>query len=280
MSGRPALAWRPGHCVFAARAGVQQFCVFMCVNRAIMFMCVFMCVLAECTAWPGRRDARMELLRRHTRGEAEPQCDAAQLERAASQLVDDMEASAGVVDSRLLARLCLLREELQQLVDEGTNLSGLGTGNEPASGGDSAAAPGQGSSPYTLLRVVPQSTVAFIKELMVVPSSERRRALLEKAFKEDWDGGTAHVASSRPASSGPGQADGTRDASSGVRPGRLLNGIKALQAELLGPQFQSGGDGGDGSGSGSDSSGDGQRPGQSRTPRNEHGAALVHSGGP
>jgi hypothetical protein len=175
----------------------------------------------------------MEVLRRHISGGAEPRCEAGELERGASELVDDMEGMVEVPDRRLLARLCLLREELQLLQDEAANLGAAEGGG--GGGGGGPRGQGQGSSPFSALRAVPRATVAFLKQVMVVSSPERRRALLEKAFREDWDGGAGG-----PAGGGAARDGGGASPAAAVRPGRFLDSVKALQAELLGPQYRGG----------------------------------------
>jgi hypothetical protein len=162
---------------------------------------------------------RGEVLRRHTQGGVDPQCEASDLERAASKVIQDMEKLAEVPDRTLLARLCIVREELVELVDAAVNSKA-----EQGSGGGGVL----GSSQFTMLRSVPRGAVAFLKEVMQTASSERRQALLEKAFKEDWDG-----------QSGTSPADDAGPATA-LRPGRFMDSVRAVQAEMLGPQYAGG----------------------------------------
>jgi hypothetical protein len=174
---------------------------------------------------------------------------------------DDEEAAEEVADRGLLARLCLLREELRQLADEaemtpwkkasgGINNRSSSNGdnevdvevmleggneykrvesnesNSSSSSGSVAAAPSAGASPYTALRGVPAREVSFLKEIMGVESSEKRRALLDAAFQGNI----------KP--TGGGGSTTTSNSITGfVRPGAFMDCIRALQTEMLGPQY-------------------------------------------
>ena len=180
---------------------------------------------------------------------------------------DDDSPAEEIADRGLLARLCLLREELRQLADEAemtpwkkTTNSGAETGNadsnevnvevmidnEDGGGGNSTissfnsdnnnestgntaapeAAPSAGASPYTALRGVPAREVSFLKEIVNVASSEKRRALLETAFQ----GSSA---------SSPDDESSINTSINTVliRPGAFMDCIKALQTEMLGPKY-------------------------------------------
>lgn len=203
-------------------------------------------------------EARMATLREATGPDASPRCDAGALALTVGKVLGDFEAAEreaeaeaaegdaappAPVDRAFLARLCLMREELRLLADE--------TGMEPGASSESGEAPpppaqqievevepgvfeaAEGSSdthaasspapsasasPYTALRGVPARESAFIKELVSVGSSERRRALLEAAFRGDL------------AAAGPTGA--------GVRPGAFMDCLRAVQAELTGPAYE------------------------------------------
>jgi hypothetical protein len=176
---------------------------------------------------------------------------------------DDEEAAEEVADRGLLARLCLLREELRQLADEAEMTPWKKTSGNGTSGGSdnetnevnvevmlegendytqvdqqnetdssdsdqtaTAAAPAPSASPYTALRGVPAREVSFLKDIMGVASSEKRRGLLETAFR----GNTNSNNTSGSTTIGI------------VRPGAFMDCIKALQAEMLGPKYGYGAD--------------------------------------
>jgi hypothetical protein len=166
-----------------------------------------------------RGAARRAALRRHAAGEAEPACSAGRLARAAARLVADMEAAAEVPDRSLLAALCLAREELLEMAAE-ARLGGAG---------DAEAEPAPGDAEFAAQRTVPRRTVAFIKGLMEVAAPAERRALLQRAFLEDWSGdGGGEDGDAGGAEDGDDAAEHARAA----RPGRLLDSVRALQAEM------------------------------------------------
>ena len=80
------------------------------------------------------------------------------LAAVANQVIDDMEDKAAVVDTRLLARLCLAREEIL-----------IAAASLPA---EQQAEVAKQRSAYQ--RLLPQGTAAFIKELLAVTSTEKR----------------------------------------------------------------------------------------------------------
>jgi hypothetical protein len=88
-----------------------------------------------------------------------PRCTAAELQSAAAQVLEGMEEEAEVVDRALLARLCVVREELEELEREEAQLPG-GTGRVGGS----------------VFGAVPATTVAFLKEMLTVGSSAQRWA--------------------------------------------------------------------------------------------------------
>ena len=152
---------------------------------------------------------------------------------------DDDDDDAAIPDRALLAKLCLLREELRQLSEEaGMKPGGLGVGGSTSGGQQldvtvveeeeveeeeeedndattSSRKSGCDVSPYTALRGVPAREVSFLKQLMTVGSSEKRRALLETVFGGKDKSGVAR----------------------GVRAGALMECIKALQVEMMGPVY-------------------------------------------
>lgn len=191
------------------------------------------------------RDERMVVLREATGPDAASRIDPGALALTVARMIQDFEGENEAVDEvpdrRLLARLCLLREELRELSDEAqmgprrnTNVavpgstSGIGDnavpvevvvdgGEDNTTNNSSTNAPSPSASPYTTLRGVPAREVAFLKELMNVSSSEKRRAVLEAAFRGD----VASVGLT----------------GSGIRPGAFIDCVKALQAEMTGPVF-------------------------------------------
>lgn len=76
----------------------------------------------------------------------------------ANQVIDDMEDKAAVVDLRLLARLCLVREEIP-----------IAAAGLPAEKQEEVS-----KQRSTYQRLLPQGTAAFIKELLAVISTEKR----------------------------------------------------------------------------------------------------------
>ena len=189
----------------------------------------------------------MVILREAIAADPPSRIDPGSLALTVARMIQDFEGENEAVDEvpdrQLLARLCLLREELRHLSDESrmgpgnSNISvpgsTSGTGNDAVpvevvvDGADkdkdttatagSKNVPSPSASPYTTLRGVPAREVAFLKELMNVGSSERRRVLLEAAFRGDL------------ATVGINGA--------GVRPGAFIDCIKALLDEMNGPGY-------------------------------------------
>lgn len=83
-------------------------------------------------------------------------CLASDLEAAASQLISDMELMLAVPDRRLLAKLVLLREEVQQLLVEGAFQQSMCANTSGAT-----ASPDAMPLPSLQLGAVPKSCVAF-----------------------------------------------------------------------------------------------------------------------
>ncbi|GAB4823269.1 hypothetical protein N2152v2_010315 [Parachlorella kessleri] len=87
---------------------------------------------------------------------------------------------------------------------EGASGSGLASEEEeagPAVGGEVP------ELPYATLGVVPRSSLAFLKEVMALNSAEKRLALLEKAFRTDWQGAAGRSSTSTGPASGSSSAD-------------------------------------------------------------------------
>jgi hypothetical protein len=80
------------------------------------------------------------------------------LAAVANQVIDDMEDKASVVDAQLLARLCLVREEI-----------GVAAAKLPSQQQEELA-----ETQRTHGKLLPQGTLAFIKELLPVSSAEKR----------------------------------------------------------------------------------------------------------
>jgi hypothetical protein len=143
-------------------------------------------------------------------------------------IINDMEANLDVPDRSLLARMCLIREEINNMMIQDA---------QPL---------------YATMVAVPQKTVAFLKELLQVDDPKVRQAYLEKAFLTDWDWVTSsHVTSAQrqqgPESSGESSSGGTdreeekeekeeekeKEYETGaVRPGRFMTCLGAIQHEM------------------------------------------------
>lgn len=144
-----------------------------------------------------------------------PGADADSLAATASQFIDEMEEQEQVLDRRLLARLCLLREELRMLREEDVF-------SAPAAGREFVRAN------------VPQRCAAFLKELVTVADPMRRVSLLDKALRDDWEGAAPRgPTAALEGSPHQGQPDY-------VRPGRFLATLNSTARHL---EETSGGDG-------------------------------------
>ncbi|KAG7670239.1 hypothetical protein Ndes2526A_g06579 [Nannochloris sp. 'desiccata'] len=207
-------------------------------------------------------EERMQLLRTETSSNSTP-INPGSLAFTVARMIqdfegaDDEDAAEEIADRGLLARLCLLREELRQLADEADMTPWKKTGSsgdssdvnvevmvegedgytsieETSGDGDArtaagAAAPTAGASPYTALRGVPAREVSFLKEIMGVASSEKRRSLLEAAFQ----GNPKPINGS----GGNNKSETSSNYINVIRPGAFMDCIKALQSEMLGPQY-------------------------------------------
>lgn len=138
------------------------------------------------------------------------------LEAAAAQFIEDMEDKAEVPDRRLLARMCLVREEIQNTARE----VAFSRGESPYQPATEATTAARGG--------VPRRAVAFLQAVMKVPTPAGRAAYLRKAFRSDWEGAA-------PVRSAPGTVSEGDEKSDSVRPGRFLSAISTLQAELTKP---------------------------------------------
>lgn len=141
---------------------------------------------------------------------SQPPVDATRLDVAASQFIEDMEDKTEVPDRRLLARVCLVREEVQNVAREVAFEAGR------------AFSPTADRSAQ-LRGGVPRRAVAFLQAVMKVPSKEGRLAYLRKAFTSDWEGAAPVRA---------GAASEGDEKSDAVRPGRFLTALNATQAEM------------------------------------------------
>ena len=100
-------------------------------------------------------DARVEAIREA----CEPgKASLSALAAVANQVIDDMEDKASVPDGQLLARLCLVREEI-----------GVAAVKLPSQQQQELA-----DTQRTHGKLLPQGTLAFIKELLPVTSAEKR----------------------------------------------------------------------------------------------------------
>jgi len=214
-------------------------------------------------------EERMQLLRTETSSTSTP-INPGSLAFTVARMIQDFEgadnedAPEQIANRGLLARLCLLREELRQLTDEAamtpwkktsgsddtgetdvevmldgenefTRIQETGGDSDNSGGGGgtrTAAAPSAGVSPYTALRGVPAREVSFLKEIMGVASSEKRRSLLEAAFQGN----------AKPIKGNGNSTSNTESGTSSIsidviRPGAFMDCVKALQSEMLGPQY-------------------------------------------
>eukprot|EP00195_Chlamydomonas_chlamydogama_P008745 CAMPEP_0202897154 /NCGR_PEP_ID=MMETSP1392-20130828/5993_1 /ASSEMBLY_ACC=CAM_ASM_000868 /TAXON_ID=225041 /ORGANISM="Chlamydomonas chlamydogama, Strain SAG 11-48b" /LENGTH=366 /DNA_ID=CAMNT_0049582727 /DNA_START=253 /DNA_END=1353 /DNA_ORIENTATION=- len=152
---------------------------------------------------------------------------------SSTTFIDDMEEQTVVADRRLLARLCLVREEARWLeLEAAFNAPSASSASQPGpettSDDGSAAASGPGSSrPISAAMFVrsnvPQRCAAFIKELVGVADSAARVGLLSRTFSEDWEGAAPRQK--------PQSAD-RREQPDWVRPGRFMATLHALTAQL------------------------------------------------
>eukprot|EP00898_Chlorokybus_atmophyticus_P008727 jgi/Chlat1/8856/Chrsp91S08182 len=102
-----------------------------------------------------------------------PPCDGKQVLRATEQLISDMEESQPIPDPSLLARLCLLREEVREHLH-----ASKPQGNIDASKG--------------VVKNLPDREVNYLRDLMSVKSRAELRARLTQAFRGEPVSVTQH----------------------------------------------------------------------------------------
>lgn len=139
-------------------------------------------------------DERAALLRKHITGDVQPQCDLSSLYATTSRLLDDVQGEDGntIADHKLLAKLCIVREELRMILreqniipcskkEEHSHSSDVSDAN-----GDAAPTPEVPLLAYSKLKGIPRQEAAFLKELLAVNQPEKRRMLLETAFRGEY----------------------------------------------------------------------------------------------
>ncbi|MEW5305368.1 MAG: hypothetical protein WDW36_007911 [Sanguina aurantia] len=163
------------------------------------------------------KDARVQVLQSALDGGAGevPAAEVEALLSTTSQFIDDMEEQESVADRALLARMCLVREELRWVE------------LERSFGGESFP------SSTSRRANVPQRCVAFMKELMAVSDGLKRVGLLDRAFSDDWDGAAPQKKSTAAAAAAAtAAAAGGKASQDFVRPGRFLSTLHATKEEL------------------------------------------------
>ncbi|MEW5314075.1 MAG: hypothetical protein WDW38_005598 [Sanguina aurantia] len=161
------------------------------------------------------KDARVQVLKSALDGGAGeiPAAEVEALLSTTSQFIDDMEEQESIADRALLARMCLVREELRWVE------------LERSFGGESFP------SSTSRRANVPQRCVAFMKELMAVSDSLKRVGLLDRAFSKDWDGAAPQKKATAAAAAAAAAAGG-KSSPDFVRPGRFLSTLHATKEEL------------------------------------------------
>ncbi|KAF5838144.1 hypothetical protein DUNSADRAFT_3339 [Dunaliella salina] len=112
--------------------------------------------------------------------------EAAHMKELLAELPAGVDADSMVATSRLLARMCLVREEVRWLDQEQNFTSSSSSSTE-----DEDSKKRRVSSAYFARSNVPQRCIAYLKGLLVLNDPAQRVALLSRAFVEDWDGTTA-----------------------------------------------------------------------------------------
>lgn len=177
------------------------------------------------------KDARLAVLREAMEGGKGdiPGSDFESLSAAATQFIDDMEDAEVVIDRRLLARLCLVREEVRWIADERSFTSGetIGLKKERSKDDNGDEDGGEGEEedgPRPVLRTnVPQRPAAFINQLVSVPDPTMRVALISRAFCEDWDGAAPRQKA---------QTAAQKDQPDYVRPGRFMAALTLMMSRI------------------------------------------------
>ncbi|KAL3148749.1 hypothetical protein ABBQ38_014160 [Trebouxia sp. C0009 RCD-2024] len=158
------------------------------------------------------RSERMSTLRQSASGQGDtvPSCDIKRIQGAALQLISDMEEKVAIPDRRLLARLCIAREEIAEVVAE------------HHSPGQSGSAQDMYESNLSLKNQgIPKASLAFLKELLTMSDKAKRVAFLKKAFLEDFEPG-------KPVAGASAQ----QSVPEAVRPGGFLSCVTASKAEM------------------------------------------------
>ena len=181
------------------------------------------------------KDSRLSVLRETMSGGQGdlPGSDSESLVAAASQFIEDMEDAEVIIDRRLLARLCLVREEVRWIADERAFTSGESSSPNKATSGPLTDDPiavsdpstsGEGDVPRPVMRTnVPQRSAAFINQLVSVTDPSMRVALMSRAFCEDWDGAAPRQKPQTAAQKG--QPDF-------VRPGRFMSALHLMMIRM------------------------------------------------
>uniref|UniRef100_A0A7S3VMY3 Uncharacterized protein n=1 Tax=Dunaliella tertiolecta TaxID=3047 RepID=A0A7S3VMY3_DUNTE len=161
--------------------------------------------------------------------------DADSMVATSSQLIDDMEEQQVIADRRLLARMCLVREEVRWL-DQEQNFTSSSSSSS-SSTEDEESKKRRVSSAYFARANVPQRCIAYLKELLVLNDPAQRVALLSRAFVEDWDGTT-----SPSGNKGQEQLDTSQPKNASIpeyiRPGRFLTTLHAMESQFLEAEAQ------------------------------------------
>ncbi|DBB14614.1 hypothetical protein WJX82_003763 [Trebouxia sp. C0006] len=159
------------------------------------------------------RNERMSVLRQAASGQGGddvPPCDIKRVRGAALQLVSDMEEKDAIPDRRLLARLCIAREEIAEVVAEQQYANRSGSTQDMYE--NNMALHNQS---------VPKASIAFLKELLTMSDEAKRKAFLQKAFREEFEPGAQSQ-----------KADSQHASSSSVRPGSFLTCVTATQVQM------------------------------------------------
>ncbi|KAL0035493.1 hypothetical protein WJX77_008779 [Trebouxia sp. C0004] len=159
------------------------------------------------------RNERMSTLRQAASGQGNddvPPCDIKRVQGAALQLVSDMEEKDAIPDRRLLARLCIAREEIAEVVAEQQYENRSGSTEDMYE-----------TNMVLHNQSVPKASIAFLKELLTMSDEAKRTAFLQKAFREEFEPGEQ----SR-------KTDSQQASSSSVRPGSFLTCVTATQVQM------------------------------------------------
>lgn len=181
------------------------------------------------------KDSRLSVLRQSMSGGQGdlPGSDSESLFSAASQFIDDMEDGEIIMDRRLLARLCLVREEVRWIADERSFTSVISGASSKTLGDEPSDSEQRGEGeekedglPRPVLRTnVPQRPAAFITQLVSVADPSMRVALMSRAFCEDWEGAAPRQKAQTAAQKG--QPDF-------VRPGRFMSALHLMMSWMEG----------------------------------------------